>query len=627
MTLANPLGLLAGLLAVPLVVWYVLRSRRPRVPVGSTFLWRHSDESVTAALPWQRFRPDRTFWLVLAAILVAALALGRPSFPVTAALGDHTILIMDTSASMLADEDGPSRLELARRAAAELVGRLGAGQTVSIVEAADRARLVLSSSGDAGAARRALATLRPSQGSGDLTDAFTLAAALQRPGTSTVMHLYTDGAIPEAHVAAAPPGLQVTGVGGPRPNLAVTRLQAVPAGGGAAQVFAQVRNFGQLAAQARLRILAGDVELDARDLALLPRGAADVVVEVPVPPGEDGGPAILSATVSALGTDLEGDAAADALAVDDTAAAVVSAGRNLVVLLAGPGNVFLSSALAAVEGVEVRVADRVPADLTGVDLLVVDRVDAPAEPPVPLLAIAPTAGVDAAPPVAFPAVTFADPASELLRDVDLSGLALAEALPISSPTLATVAGGPDGALIAAGRLGGQPAVVLGFDLLASNLPLDVAWPVLVANTVTWLTGPPAAAPLTVGAEVDLTVPAGAEGAEVVPPSGEPVRLDPADPRVRLDQVGIWRPRWFGDPPPDPIAVNAVAEEGDLTRAPAADVPAEPGGQPAAAPRDGRSVLGSGILAVALALLCAEWASSHGVRPLAWLRRRRVRGCR
>jgi hypothetical protein len=35
----------------------------------------------------------------------------------TLAVGDHTILVMDVSASMLADEAGPSRMELARREA------------------------------------------------------------------------------------------------------------------------------------------------------------------------------------------------------------------------------------------------------------------------------------------------------------------------------------------------------------------------------------------------------------------------------------------------------------------------------------------------------------------------------
>lgn len=633
MTLANPLGLLAALLAVPLTVWYLLRSRRPRVAVASTFLWRSRDESVTAALPWQRFRPDLSYWLVLFAILAGAVALARPTFAVEAALGDHTIVLVDASASMLADEDGPSRLELARREATTLVSSLGPGQTVSVVEAADRARVVLSSSGDAAAVRRALASIRPAQGAADLGDAFTLAAALQRPGTSTVLHLYTDGAVPDADVAAAPPGLQVHGVGSPRPNLGVSRLQAVPAGAGSAQVFVQVRNFGALPETARLTLRAGDVELDAREVELAPRGSADVVTEVVLPDPGDDAVSVLRATVTPLAATPEDADRADRLAVDDTAATVVSGQREVVVLVAGPGNVFLESALGAVDGIEVRTTPAVPDDLTGVDLLVVDRAEAPAVVTVPTLLVAPTRapdGVTLGPAVAEPAVTFADPGAELLRDVDLSSLAVAEAAPLSSPSLATIAGGPEGALVAAGRLGGQPVVVLGFDLLASNLPLDVAWPVFVANTVSWLTGPPASAPVVAGADVELNVPQGAAGVAVTPPTGTPLRLDAAAPRFRADQVGVWLVAWTAPEavldtlvPPPPVAVNAVPEEGDLSRPPALDIPSALQAAPGAPAAEGRRSIGPGILAVVLVLLCTEWAHAHGVRPLAALRRRRA----
>src|SRR5690554_6847083 len=106
MRLLTPIGLVAAATAVPLVLWYLLRPRRRRVVVGSTFLWRSVDRPATAATPWQRFRGDATFWLVLLALLALALALARPAVPVPVALGDHTILVVDTSGSMLADEEG-----------------------------------------------------------------------------------------------------------------------------------------------------------------------------------------------------------------------------------------------------------------------------------------------------------------------------------------------------------------------------------------------------------------------------------------------------------------------------------------------------------------------------------------
>ena len=153
MNLAAPLGLLAAALAVPLVAWYVLRSRRPRQVVASTFLWGRTERSVAAAVPWQRFRPDVTFWLLLAALLLGALALARPFRTVPAELGDHTVVVLDASGSMLADEDGPTRLELARREARELTDKLGPGQLMSVVEAGTRARVLLSASSDPAAIR------------------------------------------------------------------------------------------------------------------------------------------------------------------------------------------------------------------------------------------------------------------------------------------------------------------------------------------------------------------------------------------------------------------------------------------------------------------------------------------
>lgn len=623
MSLASPWALAAAGLTVPLVVWYVLRSRRPAVTVASTFLWRRTERSVAAAVPWQRFRPDVTFWLVLLALLAGALALARPYVSVAAELGDHTILIVDASGSMLASEDGPSRLELARRSADELVGKLGPGQEMSVLEAGTRARVLLSASSDPAAIRDALRSVRPTHGPADLVDAFTLAAALERPGQTTITHLLTDGAVPPEAASAVPAGLRVEAVGVDRPNLAVTRLQAVPLGAGSSQAFVQVRNLGALPAQARLILAVDGQDVVSEELRLAPRGTLDRVLQVDGGDGE-----VLVARVEPSGEDLTGAAATDALGVDDRAYAVLTAPRELQVLVAGPGNLFLEAAFAAVPGTSVTTAPRVPTDLDGVDLLVVDRVAAPDAPTVPTLYVAPTrwpAGVTAGPRTDRPAVTFQAPGHELLADVDLSGVGVAEATPLDAPALTTVVSGPDGALVLAGRLGGVPTVLLGFDLLASNLPLETAWPVLVANLASWLAGPPAATPATAGTTLTLPTPPGTEAIAVEPPSGDPITLDAAGPRLTVDQVGVWRLTYEGpvaEPPLREIAVNADPAESDLARA--RPDPVEERGdrdeRRAAVAAEGRRQLGRELLLAVLALVLAEWLWTHAVRP--WRRRRR-----
>ncbi|MBW3578411.1 MAG: BatA and WFA domain-containing protein [Actinobacteria bacterium] len=645
MSFANPAGFLAGLLTLPLIAWYVLRVRRPRVTVASTFLWRRSERSIAAAVPWQRFRSDATFWLVLLALVAGTLALAQPYVTVTASLGDHTIVVMDASASMLADEDGPTRLELARRSAETLVDRLGPGQVVSVVEAGPRARVLLSASGDPRAVRRALAAVRPSHGAADLTDAFTLAAALERPGQSTVVHLLSDGVVPADHRDAVPPGLLVTAVGRERPNLAVTRLHAVPVGAGAHQLFVQVRNFGTLATDADLTVgVAATDAVDAaveplieRRLRLGPRATEELIVTLE----RSGGPHLV-AEIAPVGTTVTGESS-DALSVDDRAYTVLPSARELTVLIAGPGNVFLETAFAAVPGVQVRTTDTVPdavsdavsgpgaRALDDADLVVVDRVAAPAAPPrLPTVYVAPPVappGVEITGEAELPALTFQAPDHEILAAVDLSEVAIAAAQTVTAPALTPIASGPSGPLILAGRLDASPVVYLAFDLTQSNLPLQPAWPVLIANAVTWLGGGPTTTPASAGEAVTVPVPAGATGITVTGPGTE-LTVDPAQPRVRLEQAGLYRLRWAatGDDGAGGeawVAANTVPAEGDLARSRPDPTDRTATAVDGAATAQGRHGFGRDILAVVLILALAEWAWATILKP----RRARRRGAR
>lgn len=617
MRFAAPAGLAALLLAVPLVLWYLLKARRPRVEVSSTFLWREHGESVTAAVPWQRLRPDATFWLILVAIVLLALALARPWRPVPPTLGDHTVIIVDTSASMLADEEGPTRLELARRHAGALVEGMAEGQTVSIIEAGDRARVVQSSADDARVVQRALENLQPGQGGSDLTGAFTLAESVLRPSQPTLAYLLTDTAPGPLELAAAPEGLGIIPVGSGRGNLAVTQLQATPTGTQTAQVFASVRNFGREPVEAILRVATDDSELASKTVDIPARETAEVVVDVTVTGRELIRGTVSGATVREGAT--EPTDPVDALSLDDTAVAVATGTRDVTALVAGPGNVFVESALAAVEGVTVRTAETVPEDLTGVDLLVVDRVPAPERPTVPTVLLAATVvpeDIAAAPAVQRPVVTYQNPDHPLLEGVDLSQLALANARPASVPTMDTVVGGPDGSLVLAGRIGGQPVVYVGFDLLASNLALDVSWPVLISNSVSWLAGGLEAPALRVGDSLRVDLPAGIAAAEATSPSGATRLVDGTQPLLRPDEVGVWQLAWRAEPdmveaaPPAPIVgVNAVVDEGDLiAEAPKETTPALIGA--GEAPPIGRRFVGPALLVGLLVLLVVDWLVAH-----------------
>lgn len=606
MRFANPGGLAALGLLVPLVVWYLLKSRRARRVVSSTMVWQSVPQAMTAATPWQRFRPDATFWLAALALVVGATALARPYAVVDATLGDHTIVIVDASGSMNARDGDTTRLERARRDVATVVDGIGDGQEVSVIEAGSQARVLVAGATTADEVDGALGRLRLQHGPADLDDAFVLATALQRPNQATVMHVVTDREVPGALVADR--AVSVQPVGEVQDNLGVTRLQVVPRGSGTSDLFVALRNWSQHPVAARLSITVDDEEVVAEVVDLAPRDAVDRTMTV-----RGGAWAVVRATL------VPADDTVDGLALDDSAWGVLRSPEQVRVVAATPGNVFLTAALEAVEGVEVTEVASVPDDLTGVDLLVVDRAAVPDDVAVPMLLVAPTSwpdGVSAAAPVELPSVTIQSD-HELLGSVDLSDVAVATATPLSGDGLTSIAGGTDGDLVVAGRLRGVPTVALGFSLLDSNLALTAAWPTFVSNAVGWLAGAPPAVAAVAGGTVVVDVPAGLDTVLVSPPDGSTVEVSAIAPSLVVDRVGLWRVAPGAAAPdadPDVLAdgaelpslvVNPDGDEGDLAQPPPEAVAVVAAGDgPELAP--GRQPLAALVVPVVLAALVLEW---------------------
>ena len=137
----------------------------------------------------------------------------------------------------------------------------------------------------------------------------------------------------------------------------------------------------------------------------------------------------------------------------------------------------------------------------------------------------------------------------ILRYVDLSTTHIAAAQELTLPPWArTVIPGPKGApLLYAGVRAGVPTAVLAFEPRESDLPLQVAFPILIANLTGELLGGSAAplAAVTPGDPVSLTIPAGASGLHVVRPDGSAVDLVPGAAAgstvtfTATDQLGVY----------------------------------------------------------------------------------------
>ena len=123
--------------------------------------------------------------------------------------------------------------------------------------------------------------------------------------------------------------------------------------------------------------------------------------------------------------------------------------------------------------------------------------------------------------------------------MDLTTTHIAQAAKLVLPDWArTVIPGPKGApLLYAGIRVGLPTAVLAFEPRQSDLPLQVAFPILLANLTGELLGGSAAPTEAIapGTPVTLTIPSGATGLTVTRPDGSTTELvAPGDRRFDAD---------------------------------------------------------------------------------------------
>ncbi len=476
-----PLALI-GLIALPIIVaFYMLRLRRRDVPVGSTFLWQQLIRDVEANAPWQRLRFS---WLLLVQLLIAAIvvaAAARPFSTVESDLAANVVLIVDTSASMATSTDDEDRMALARERARDVVERLPVGGRITVVAAADTANVLVSETDDTAAALEAIDGITATQLPGDLTDAFALSSALaQRDADSTVV-VVTDAAgdeLPDVGVGAP---VLVERIGSTDANQAIAALSALRSAGGAQlDLFVAVSNPSSVEATRRLEVYADGELVDARELTIPPGQRSEALVS----------------TVPAAATVVEARlAGSDALLTDDRAFAVVPADETTRTLLVGAGNAYLENALALLprlelyavdaDGYEDAVADAEEAG-TPYGFLVFDGVVPDDPPELPALYLDPDADgsfgtVEGR--VENPAIDRTDPDEPLLRFVDLTTVHIGRARELSlvdgmRAVVETPRGNP---LVAVGEVGGHRVGLIGFDLGESDLPLQVAFPLLMSN--------------------------------------------------------------------------------------------------------------------------------------------------
>ncbi len=522
---------------------YIIKMRRRRFEVPFSKLWQRVLEQRDASSLWKQLRRLLSLLLILLVLGLLLFAALDPTLGGQSRSARSVVVLLDASASMKATDGAASagevgadvgtRMAQARARAKELVRSMGGGDTAMILRVDGQATPLSRFSSDVPMLEKIIDGVTASDTPADLPRALGAAADALRDRRNPLIVLISDGAFPDAQLgvatfqntahpsgAAAPRGpaawgeknlsaVDLTGIDvrylpvgsrGDNAGIVAFNVRRYVANKAAYEVFLELQNFGTDPAQRRLTLYNGDTAVDVRDVTLAP-GQRHREIYRELPGGED---SRLRATLRVPdGT----GGASDPFPLDDEAFALLPSRKKQKVLLVTEDNLYLEGAIMVYDNIEpAKVTpaeyDANPAIAAEFSAVIFDE-HAPLElppPPANVLLFHPPAErspVKVTGSVQRPRITEVDEAHPVMRWVGLSDVNFdrsAVFAPARDRGEIALARSVRDVIAVAKRDAGRKVVVLGFSLPApgredaTDLPLRVAFPLLLVNTLDYFAG-------------------------------------------------------------------------------------------------------------------------------------------
>jgi hypothetical protein len=483
MTWLNPAAFVF-LGAIPIIiVLHSLRYRRRDVQVSTLFLWEQVMREVHGSLGLRRLIQNLPLLLQILLALLLTLALANPALTKVVLQSKDIVLVLDVSASMQTETSQGTRFSLAQQEALKVLQALPSGRQMALIAAAQQPRVVTFFTEEKALLRQAIANLQPTDAPGNMRDAILLALSFTQGHNSQEVVVIGDGAYRQVQEGDFPrEQIRHIRVAGGEDNVGITRFAArqVLEPTQRYEVLLAVKNFSSQPRQVPLQLTLRRRHLLERQLSLRP-GQEEVIV-------------------TSLDGELKGVVQAeiqvdDSLPLDNRAYGVLAAKSQTWVLLVGESNYFLEQLLTSLPGVVVNTAPEVTAEmlpqvLASNHVIIFNGVQPPPLQRGNFLLIntlPQDTRLSATGSVVRPPVLDWDHQHPLLQFVDLTDLRIETALALQPQREAhSLIDGPDMSLLSVIEEPSLRVLTLAFDLMQSDLPLRVAFPVFMSNLLRWL---------------------------------------------------------------------------------------------------------------------------------------------
>ena len=496
----------AAALGLLVVVFYVLKLKRRPIAVPFAPLWQRILKDKDATTLFSQLKRLLSLLLQLLLLGLMLLALGDPRPAANIAQDRHVLVLIDASASMKAvdvaqpakatdangEDDKPrTRLDVGKDRIREAIRGLG-GSDRMLVAQLDAAVTPLSTmTEDVPALEKALDAVTATDVRTDFARGLRFAVDALRDLPNAELVIVSDGALGAAKDAAGQVELDniklsyvPVGKGGRNVALTGFSVRRYPLDKSRYEVLVEVANTDDAPAEVDLELY-GDGQLtDIVRLRLEPLQTLSRFY-----PNLSGADKTLRAQVKLLGDE------PDVLPADDNAYALLPERRRAQVQVVSEGNMYLEAALLLDEYLEVVTV--VPKDYPGAgkyDVTIFDGVapvvadgsghlfylNPPPKAQTPFK-VGDEVKSDKRYTLGFDEV---DIKHALVRHLSLGDVNIGKGRMLEGVKRDKHVGKSfKGTLLLAGRRKGTKFVALGFDLRESDLPLRIAWPMLLLNSI------------------------------------------------------------------------------------------------------------------------------------------------
>lgn len=478
--LAYPTALALAALAIPIVIFYILKIRLRREPVATIMFWNQIFEEKKPRSLWQKLRHLISLLLQLAFLALLVFAIGEPYFSWESLSARRIVIVIDESASMNATDIKPTRLDRARDEAIRLIDAMRFRDEAAIVAAGNPPRVYSGLTDHQRTLRRAVREIPAADGPTTVPRAVELARRLVADHDNKRIIIISDGGFPGSTDLLKDESIAVVAIGGAATNVGITRFQARrslvdPIG---YEILVEAMNGSNEPVERRLEI---DLAGEPVDVVPLKLAAGEKWTRVIEKTSAEGG--ILKAFFDKP----------DALEADDAAWAILPKREYQRVILSTPGNLFLEKVFEAIPLVKLTVVkDPVQATDPGA-IRAFHRAVPNVIPKGRVVVIEPDRSTDLwdrGDAIAAPIVAKHDKESPLMAHVRLDNVMMPEARKLSikgkfASLAESTTGDPLYALI---RRPGGDVLVITVNLDKSDLPLQTAFPILMTNASAYFAG-------------------------------------------------------------------------------------------------------------------------------------------